>query len=200
MRYAFHKVLKPLQLIEPTAHDWAEIDQEMLNAYTTDFEELGFFKLIDFTVPPRGGITRLLINPQLQCGGQICQADTLPMFCLVFCVLEDDWALTLNNHSVDYDLDNIVSSIMQHPKHLYKSLKHASVEQLLQNFLDYRQQTIMDLAVQPITISTAAEFFSIANRRRSQQRRFLFRKSLAWSLLAMLILYFGHPKRMTTDK
>ena len=185
-------VSQPLQLVpmqrdacegDEWGDEWDGCDRAALTQNTAAFKQLGFVQLQDFTTPAIKGGARLMAHPQLHCFVEIGQVQRLPMFCTLGGVLERHWDLNVTNTPAKGKLDAISYAFLRHPQVLTKRFPGAAPEELLQAFLDWRQQVTAELNIQPVPFSTAEDYFAMMQRRQRSRQQALWRKSIIWGLV-----------------
>jgi len=183
----FQAALQPLKCIPTQVEDWPKLDRDTLDNYTAALESLGFERLTDYTAPSVNGMARLLVNPRRLCFAEVGQVEGVPMFCTISGALEGNWILGATNQSSSKTLNAISYAFLRQPQILAKRLKDSPVEELLQSFLDWRQQVVADLGANPVRLQTAEDYFALEQRKRSLQRQTLLWKSMSWCLVEMFV-------------
>lgn len=146
-----------------------------LERYTGELENLGFTRLLDFSLVsdapnPAPNFCRLLANKRHHCFGEIGQVfprgkPPLALRCAIHCSLDDGWSLAFTNRK-----PLAVQSLLRRQKGLSVSMPEATLADLLNSFLQMRSQVCNDLGISPLT-DDSFEAYAAKLQRSAQERR-----------------------------
>jgi hypothetical protein len=146
-----------------------------LERYTRELENLGFTRLLDFSLVPDApnpipNFCRLLANKRHHCFGEIHQffprgKSPLAVRCAMHCSLDDGWSLTFTDRK-----PGAVESLVRRQKALSVSMPQASLADLLNSFLQMRSQVCGDIGISPQT-DDSFEAYAAKLQRSAQERR-----------------------------
>ncbi|MDJ0703880.1 MAG: hypothetical protein QNJ46_11425 [Leptolyngbyaceae cyanobacterium MO_188.B28] len=188
----FQMGITPVKFVSTQPESWPNLDKDELIRYTFELEQLGFAQLTDFTgISSSQGMSRLFSHPQKFCLAEVGQVDNFPMFCSIFCYLEEDWFLAVTNMFPKPSLSAISYAFLRRPRNLHKQFENASVNSLLQSLLVWREEVMNDLDLRLIQDVKAETYFEKQRNDRIAQRRSLLRKSITLTLLEVLWFYLN---------
>lgn len=178
--------VRPLKFVSTQPESWRNVSQEKLARYTSELEQLGFVKLIDFTGSGMQGMARLFAHPQKFYFAEVGQVSNVPMFCSIFCYLDEQWCLGVTNNSPSPMTSAVWYAFLRQPRSLVKPFENASPNLLLQLLPGFQEQVAKDLNLKQIQDIQIETHFEKERINRIKQRRSLLRKSMTWALLEML--------------
>ncbi len=180
---------------EPTQLETVpSIDSDSLNAYTRSLEALGFTKLGDYKgIESSSDVSRLFTHAEYHCFAEVSELiGQLPMNCLIVSALEQNWRLVTTDRQKSLTSATAYAFFRQpHVLSVYES--GAEPQQLLRSHLALRQQMMTDLHLQILPDLSAQAFLDLIQRDRTQQKQRLWRKSVLFGLVEML-LFSLNPK------
>ena len=155
--------------------------------YTREFENLGFARLLDFSLAsdapnPVPNFCRLLANKRYHCFGEVLQGfprgkSPAAVRCAIHCSLDDGWSLTFTDRK-----PNAVGSLLRRPKALSVSIPQATLADLLNSFLQTRSQVCSDLGISPLTDDSFEAYAAKVQRSAQERREAVKRRSFARGL------------------
>jgi len=126
-----------------------------LEKYTQEFESMGFVRLLDFSLVsdrsnPIPSFCRLFAHTRRHCFGELSQLfprgkSPLPLKCSIQSVLENGWSLGFSDRK-----PQAASAMLRRRKALGVSMPEATTWELLQAFLQMRDQVCQDLGISPM--------------------------------------------------
>jgi hypothetical protein len=174
----------PQKFVFTQAELWPHVNQNELNRYTLELEQLGFIQLTDYTLSSSNkALARLFSHPDKFCFVEVFQIGNLPIVCSISCLLEKNWSLAVVNSSV---LSAISYAFFRQPHKLVRKIENVPVNMLLQSLLEWREQICSDLNLELIKDVKSETYFEKQHSNRIDRKRTLLRKSVIWSLLEML--------------
>lgn len=131
------------------------LDTAALEKYTQEFESMGFVRLLDFSLVsdrsnPIPSFCRLFAHTRHHCFGELSQLfprgkSPLPLKCSIQSVLENGWSLGFSDRK-----PQAASAMLRRRKALGVSMPEATTWELLQAFLQMRDQVCQDLGISPM--------------------------------------------------
>ena len=160
------------------------MDVASLDRYTTEFESMGFVRVLDFSLVSDGqnyppSFCRLMANTRLHCFGEMTQffpaaKPAMPMKSSILSTLEDGWSLAVSDRK-----PQAAASLMRRRKALSVCMPEATTSELLQFFTKMREQVCQDLGVSLMTDDTLEAYIARTQRvlvdiRQSVKQRNFF--------------------------
>jgi len=131
------------------------LDTAALERYTQEFESMGFVRLLDFSLVsnrtnPIPSFCRLFAHTRHHCFGELSQLfprgkSPMPLKCSIQSVLENGWSLAFSDRK-----PQAASAMIRRRKALGVSMPEATTWELLQAFLQMRDQVCQDLGISPM--------------------------------------------------
>jgi hypothetical protein len=138
-----------------TPAQFPQLDAAALERYTREFESMGFVRLLDFSLVsnapnPIPSFCRLFAHTRHHCFGEVSQLfprgkTPMPLKCSIQSSLENGWSLGFSDRK-----PQAASSMIRRRKALGVSMPEATTSQLLQSFLQMRDQVCPDLGISPM--------------------------------------------------
>jgi hypothetical protein len=138
-----------------TPGQFPQLDTAALEKYTQEFESMGFARLLDFSLVsnspnPIPSFCRLFAHTRHHCFAEVSQIfqrgkSPLPLKCSIQSVLQDGWSLGFSDRK-----PQAASAMIRRRKALSVSMPEAGTSELLQAFLQMRDQICMDLGISPM--------------------------------------------------
>jgi hypothetical protein len=131
------------------------LDTAALERYTQEFESMGFVRLLDFSLvsnrtTPIPSFCRLFAHKRYHCFAEVNQIfpqgkSPMPLKCSIQSVLENGWSLGFSDRK-----PQAASAMIRRRKALGVSMPEARAPELLQAFLQMRDQVCQDLGISPM--------------------------------------------------
>jgi hypothetical protein len=138
-----------------TPAQFPQLDTAALERYTREFESMGFVRLLDFSLVsnapnPIPSFCRLFAHTRHHCFGEVSQLfprgkSPMPLKCSIQSSLENGWSLGFSDRK-----PQAASSMIRRRKALGVSMPDATTSELLQSFLQMRDQVCQDLGISPV--------------------------------------------------
>jgi hypothetical protein len=158
-----------------------------LDRYTRRFEDLGFARLMDFSMASDSPLhapnfCHLLAHSRNHCFVEISQffpqrKAPLPLKCSINGCMQEDWSITFTDRK-----PQPVASLLRRPKAIAVSLPEAQPSELLQSFLKMRDEVCIDLGISPLKDDTLEAYFTRLQRTAGEWREAVQRKNMAAGL------------------
>ena len=131
------------------------LDKAALERYTQEFEGMGFVRLLDFSLVsdrpnPIPSFCRLFAHTRNHCFAEVSQLfprgkAPLPLKCSIQSILENGWSLGFSDRK-----PQAAGAMIRRRKALSVSMPAATTAELLQAFLQMREQVCQDLGISPM--------------------------------------------------
>jgi hypothetical protein len=182
----------PQKFIFTQAELWPHVNQDELNRYTLELEQLGFVQLTDYTLssPNQKSLARLFSHPNKFCFVEVFQVGDFPMVCSISCLLEKNWSLAVVNRSI---LSATSYAFFRHPYKLFKKIDDAPVHILFQSLLEWREQVCSNLNLELVQDVRSEVYFDKQRSNHVDRKHTLLHKSVIWALLERF-WFFLNPK------
>jgi hypothetical protein len=138
-----------------TPGQFPQLDSAALERYTQEFESIGFVRLLDFSLVsnapnPIPSFCRLFAHTRHHCFAEVSQLfprgkSPMPLKCSIQSVLENGWSLGFSDRK-----PQAASAMIRRRKALGVSMPEARTAELLQAFLQMRDQVCQDLGISPM--------------------------------------------------
>ncbi|HEY6269313.1 MAG TPA: hypothetical protein VIX11_13510 [Candidatus Acidoferrum sp.] len=138
-----------------TPGQFPQLDSAALERYTQEFESMGFVRLLDFSLVsnapnPIPSFCRLFAHTRHHCFAEVSQLfprgkSPMPLRCSIQSVLENGWSLGFSDRK-----PQAASAMIRRRKALGVSMPEARTSELLQAFLQMRDQLCQDLGISPM--------------------------------------------------
>jgi hypothetical protein len=138
-----------------TPGQFPQLDSAALERYTQEFESMGFVRLLDFSLVsnapnPIPSFCRLFAHTRHHCFAEVSQLfprgkSPMPLRCSIQSVLENGWSLGFSDRK-----PQAASAMIRRRKALGVSMPEARTSELLQAFLQMRDQVCQDLGISPM--------------------------------------------------
>jgi hypothetical protein len=135
-----------------TPAQFPNLDTAELERYTREFESLGFVRLLDFSLVSDGAsqapsFCRLFAHTRNHCFGEVSQffprgKAALALKCSIQSCLQDGWTLGFSDRK-----PQATSSLLRRKKAIGVCMPNSSPYELLQAFLQMREQICADLGI-----------------------------------------------------
>lgn len=173
-----------------TVAQFPQLNIAELERYTRDLENLGFSRLLDFSLVSDApssvpNFCRLLANRRDHCFGEIHQLfprgkSPMAMRCAIHCSLGDGWSLTFTDRK-----PVAAASLLRRPRALSVSMPQSTVPELLNSFLQMRSQVCSELGVSPQTDDSFEAYAGRLQRSAQERREAVKRRNFATGLSQM---------------
>lgn len=159
-----------------------DLDQDKLAELTAAFEELGFRRLVDYTIEAdvdlNRAFARLMAHEQENCYAELNQAfapgRSIPMRFMVMSFLDDDWSAAVTNRMPSKE-----GYLLRLPRAAWRSFPDAEPDQLFQELLTLRKGMVRDLKVAVVDDNTAKAYFTREKARTRARKESVGRR---WAL------------------
>ena len=175
------------------------LDSRKLDQYTSDFESMGFIRLMDFSIIGDGSqytpnFCRLFGHSGHHCFGEIYQFFPVRrgpqlMKCSIQCCLQDGWEIDFSNSKPKAE-----HSLFQPRKTIRVNMPQLTTSQLLQEFLKLRQQVCLDLGISLERDDTLEAYIRKAQRAAVNMRETIKSKNFAVGLSQVYFRKFSFLK------
>jgi hypothetical protein len=138
-----------------TPGQFPQLDTAALERYRQEFESMGFVRLLDFSLVsnasnPIPSFCRLFAHTRHHCFAEVSQLfprgkSPMPLKCSIQSVLENGWSLGFSDRK-----PQAASAMIRRRKALGVSMPEARASELLQAFLQMRDQVCQDLGISPM--------------------------------------------------
>jgi hypothetical protein len=181
---------------------YPQLDTAELERYTREFENLGFVRLLDFslvanTAKPIPNFCRVFANKRNHCFAEVSQVfpprkAPLPLRCSIQSCLQEDWTLGFSDRK-----PQAASSLIRRRKALGVSMPGASTYELLQGFLQMRDQICQDLGISYLQDDSLEAYFAKVQRSASDMRDAVKQKNFAMGISEFYYRKFALLKTKT---
>ena len=164
-----------------------QLDTSELERYTREFENLGFVRLLDFslvpnTAKPIPSFCRLFSHTRNHCFAEVSQIfpprkAPLPLRCSIQSCPQDGWTLSFSDRK-----PQAASAMLRRKKAISMSAPGTPTHELLQNFLQMRSQICHDLGISVVAEDTLEAYFAKVQRSATEMREAVTGRSLASTL------------------
>jgi hypothetical protein len=161
-----------------------ELDTEALERYSREFESLGFVRLLDFSLvgnnaKPVPSFHRVFANTRNHCFGEIGQAfpprkGPTPLRCSIQSCLQDGWTLSFSDRK-----PQPANSLIRTKKAIGVSMPGTPTHELLQGFLQMREQVCQDLGISYLRDDSLEGYFAKVQRAATDIRDAVKQKNFA---------------------
>jgi hypothetical protein len=167
-----------------TPSQFPRLDAAELERYTHEFESLGFVRLLDFSQvsdvarqPPN--FCRLFAHTRNHCFGEVTQIfprgrSPMPVKCAMQGCLQNEWTLSFSDRK-----PQAASSLLRRKKALGVSMPGSTTYELLQAFLQMRDQVCTDLGISCLKDDSLAAYIAKTQRAATDMREAVKQKNLA---------------------
>ena len=162
------------------------LDRKLLDPDTLALEELGFIRIIEYSVFSDRVIYRVLAQPEQYCFAQVFQMNNISLAVIISSHLERDWSLAIA--TTKPDANSYV--LYRQPKHLVRFMENSkkiSPSLLLSSLLQWRQEVMSTLKLNLVRDTTAEYYWEWHYRVQKKQKRKLSKKIMTFALVEMLI-------------
>lgn len=170
-----------------TGSQFPQLDTAELDRYTREFENLGFVRLLDFslvanTAKPIPSFCRIFAHTRNHCFAEVSQIfpprkAPLPLRCSIQSSLQDGWSLGFSDRK-----PQAASAMLRRKKAIGISMPGTPTHELLQNFLQMRSQICGDLGTSVIADDTLEAYFAKVQRAATEMREEVTQRNFASSL------------------
>ena len=160
------------------------LDTAALDRYTQDFEGMGFVRLLDFSLVsnapnPVPSFCRLFVHTRNHCFGEVSQLfprGKKPMLlkCSIQSCLENGWTLVFSDRK-----PLAAGSLIRRKKALSVCMPAAATSELLQSFLQMRDQICHDLGIAPMRDDTLEAYIARVQLSATEMREAVKQKNFA---------------------
>lgn len=178
--------------------DFPDLDTAKLAKWTRAFLDLGFQRLMDYTMDceidlGNQGFARLLHHPEQHCYAEINQAftaggDAIPMRCMVVGFLDDGWTVLVTNRTPGKE-----NYLLRRPRAVWRSLPDETPEMLLQELLRLRKKMARDLDIGVDRDGSADHYFD-EEKAAARERKEVIRGRSSLGIQIELWTYDRNPK------
>ncbi|HKV61469.1 MAG TPA: hypothetical protein VJO16_06120 [Candidatus Acidoferrum sp.] len=158
-----------------TAAQFPLLDTAALERYSQEFESMGFVRLLDFSLVsnranPIPTFCRLFAHTRHHCFGEVSQLfprgkSPMPLKCSIQSVLENGWSLGFSDRK-----PQAASAMIRRRKALGVSMPGATAWELLQAFLQMRDQVCQDLGISPMRDDSLEAYIAKTQAAASDMR------------------------------
>jgi hypothetical protein len=182
-----------------TPSQFPSLDTSELERYTRELESLGFVRLLDFSLvsdaaeqPPN--FCRLFVHTRNHCFGEVSQIfprhrSPMPLKCSIQSCLQNDWTLGFSDRK-----PQAVSSLLRRKKALGVSMPGATTYELLQAFLQMREQIYTDLGISSLTDDSLQAYIAKMQRSVTDMREAVKQKNFATGISEVYYRKFSLQK------
>jgi hypothetical protein len=160
------------------------LDMVALDRYTQDFEGMGFVRLLDFSLVsnapnPVPSFCRLFVHTRNHCFGEVSQLfprgkKPMPLKCSIQSCLESGWTLAFSDRK-----PQAAGSLIRRRKALSVCMPAAATSELLQSFLQMRDQVCHDLGISPMRDDTLEAYIAKVQVSATEMREAVKQKNFA---------------------
>ena len=160
------------------------LDTAALARYTQDLEGMGFVRLLDFSLVsnapnPVPSFCRLFVHTRNHCFGEVSQLfprgkKPMPLKCSIQSCLESGWTLVFSDRK-----PLAAGSLIRRRKALSVSMPAAATSELLQSFLQMRDQVCHDLGISPMRDDTLEAYIARVQLSATEMREAVKQKNFA---------------------
>jgi hypothetical protein len=160
------------------------LDMAALDRYTQDFEGMGFARLLDFSLVsnapnPVPSFCRLFVHTRNHCFGEVSQLfprgkKPMPLKCSIQSCLESGWTLAFSDRK-----PQAAGSLIRRRKALSVCMPAAATSELLQSFLQMRDQVCHDLGISPMRDDTLEAYIAKVQVSATEMREAVKQKNFA---------------------
>jgi hypothetical protein len=151
------------------------LDTAALDRYTQEFESLGFVRLLDFSLVsnapnPIPIFCRLFAHPRHHCFGEVSQIfprgkSPLPLKCSLQSSLQNGWGMSFSDRK-----PQAAGSLIRRKKALGICMPGATTSELLQAFIQTRDQVCQDLGISPMRDDTLEAYIARVQLSATEMR------------------------------
>lgn len=195
LKVIFLKILKPSTFHQIEINQDRDLPPEELvifEKYESELKDIGFIKIIDYTISSVEGFTRLFKHPQHSCFAELSYTKEHSIFCSLVGAYEQNWTLCVNNVQANPNLLAVNYAFLRLPQDLSKILDEEP-EYLLGTFLTWNQEITERLGIVILNDMNVTQYFNLCNSQRAKQRKSLSKKSIVICLIEMY-LFKKNPK------
>jgi hypothetical protein len=167
-----------------TPTQFPQLDTAELERYTREFESMGFARLLDFSLVsnrsnPIPSFCRLFAHTQNHCFAEVSQLfprgkSPMPLKCSIQSVLQDGWSLGFSDRK-----PQAASGMIRRRKGLGVSMPGATSWDLLQAFLQMRDQVCQDLGISPMRDDSLEAYIAKTQAAATDMRDAVQQKNFA---------------------
>ena len=160
------------------------LDTAALERYTQEFESMGFVRLLDFSLVsnrtnPIPSFCRLFAHTRYHCFAEVNQIfpqgkSPMPLKCSIQSVLENGWSLGFSDRK-----PQAASAMIRRRKALGVSMPEARAAELLQAFLQMRDQVCQDLGISPMRDDSLEAYIAKTQAAATDMRDAVQQKNFA---------------------
>jgi len=170
-----------------TPAQFPQLDAAELERYTREFESLGFVRLLDFSLVSDSArqapsFCRLFAHTRNHCFGEVSQLfprgkAPLRLKCSIQSSLQDGWTLGFSDRK-----PQATSSLLRRKKALGVCMPGSTTYELLQAFLQMRDQVCADLGISYMKDDTLEAYIAKTQRAVTDMREAVKQKNFATGL------------------
>ncbi|MGL5059248.1 MAG: hypothetical protein ACRC62_04630 [Microcoleus sp.] len=163
-------------------HDYPLLNFTWLEQQTQELENLEFVQLIDYTTGANPAFARCFAHPKHYCYAEVCQVfkangESFSRQAVIFSALDRRWGLANINREVNIT-DGIAYGFWQDGKNIRIYHPISSLDNLLQNHLNWRQRMQADLGITLLTDISWENYVrfeedAVAYRKQSLKKKIL---------------------------
>ena len=168
-----------------TPSQFPRLDTAELERYTREFESLGFVRLLDFSLVSDAAkqipnFCRLFAHTRNHCFAEVSQpfphgkAPPMPVKCSIQGCLQNDWTLAFSDRK-----PQAASSLLRRKKALGVCMPGSTTYELLQAFLQMRDQICTDLGISYLKDDRLDAYIAKTQRAATDMREALKQKNFA---------------------
>jgi hypothetical protein len=167
-----------------TLAQFPQLDAAALERYTQEFESMGFVRLLDFSLVsnapnPIPSFCRLFAHTRHHCFAEVSQLfprgkSPMPLKCSIQSVLQDGWSLGFSDRK-----PQAASAMIRRRKALGVSMPEAATPELLQAFLQMRDQVCQDLCISPMRDDSLEAYIVKTQQTATDMRETVQQKNFA---------------------
>jgi hypothetical protein len=167
-----------------TPSQFPQLDTMALERYTQEFESMGFVRLPDFSLVsnmpnPIPSFCRLFAHTRHHCFAEVSQLfprgkSPLPLKCSIQSVLENGWSLGFSDRK-----PQAAGAMLRRRKAMSVSMPEARTSELLQAFLQMRDQVCMDLGISPMRDDSLEAYIAKTQTAVTDMREAVQQKNFA---------------------
>jgi len=167
-----------------TPAQFPSLDTAELERYTREFESLGFVRLLDFSLVADSArqspsFCRLFAHTRNHCFGEVSQffprgKAPMPLKCSIQSCLQDGWTLGFSDRK-----PQATSSLLRRKKAIGVCMPNGSAYELLQAFLQMREQICADLGISYVKDDSLEAYIAKTQRAVTDMRDAVQQKNFA---------------------
>jgi hypothetical protein len=167
-----------------TTAQFPQLDKAALERYTQEFESMGFVRLLDFSLVsnranPIPSFCRLFAHTHHHCFAEVGQLfprgkSPLPLKCSIQSVLENGWSLGFSDR-----VPKAAGAMLRRKKAMSVSMPAATTSELLQAFLQMRDQVCQDLGISPMRDDSLEAYIAKTQTAAADMRDAVQQKNFA---------------------